>query len=307
MNYVIGIDGGGTKTHLRLAAASGELIAEVFGEASNLGSNSQTAVTNNLEQLVKNGLALAPGTLGECAAVCLGTAGISMASAPQILRNILLRATGCQNVTVVGDHELLLCDEAEKNPVVLVIAGTGAICYGKKDAQTTVRSSGWGHLVGDEGGAYYIAARGLQKALKAYDHRAEKNTMLSYFFRQLGVSTVQELISYIYDGNTKKQQIAELAKAVDAAAKDGDFAAQSVLADAANELVDSCVAVIKSIEVAEKPFTVLLSGSVMTKNLFVRNAFEERISNLYSRAQIREPQRDAAWGAVKIALDSLKG
>ena len=48
---VIGIDGGGTKTHLLCTSLEGDVLAEVYGGSSNLCSNSEQVVRTNLIEL----------------------------------------------------------------------------------------------------------------------------------------------------------------------------------------------------------------------------------------------------------------
>lgn len=303
---VIGIDGGGTKTHLICMTLDQEVICEVFGLSSNLCSNTTKQVEDNLIALIKT----CKDKIGEpidIVSVCLGTAGLSYKGAKQILGGILKKATNCNQVSILGDMVIPMIAEIEDKPGAILIAGTGAISYGHKSPTQTYRSSGWGHIVGDEGSAYWIANQGIRAALKSYDNRGKYTVLYDLFMAHLGCSNIPDLISTIHSENYGKQDMAKLSMIVDQAAKKGDKIAEEILKQAAEELFDTVNATIKSLKLSdEKEFHVVLCGSVLVKNDYINGIVQQLIKEEYDNSIILNASKPPVWGSVMYAVRSVK-
>ena len=79
--YVIGIDGGGTKTRLAVCAPDGTLLRRETLGAFNLSAIGEDGFRRRTEEI----LALC-GDMRGCGAICVGGAGVSGAAAGEILR-----------------------------------------------------------------------------------------------------------------------------------------------------------------------------------------------------------------------------
>ena len=84
MRYAAGMDGGGTKTVLEARAPDGRvLLRERFGPL-NLNSAASQAVRETMQGCT-DALARLPGGLEACAALCVGSAGVSNPQARALL------------------------------------------------------------------------------------------------------------------------------------------------------------------------------------------------------------------------------
>ena len=79
--YVIGIDGGGTKTRVAVCAPDGTLLRQETLGAFNLSAIGEDGFRRRTEEI----LALC-GDMRGCGAICVGGAGVSGAAAGEILR-----------------------------------------------------------------------------------------------------------------------------------------------------------------------------------------------------------------------------
>ena len=299
---VIGIDGGGTKTHLLCTSLEGDVLAEVYGGSSNLCSNSEQVVRTNLIELFEKMYE----TLGEeveVLGVCLGTAGLIAKGAKEQLTEMLTSLTKATVVEVVGDMETALIANIEDEAGVLIISGTGAIGYGMDLNHQTYRSGGWGHLVGDEGSAYWIAMQGLRYALKGYDGRGSETALYEALKKELGVESHQALISMIYQVDFNKMKMAALSRVVAQIADEGDEVARRVLKEAGDELAHLAISVIRKLNFIKLDgFKIICAGSVLVNNDLVRSEFNGKIKLEYPQAQVALIEKEAAWGAVKLAF-----
>ena len=302
---VIGIDGGGTKTHLLCVDMEGIVLAEVYGGSSNLCSNSEDMVRQYLEVLISD-MKLSLNEEVGIVSICLGTAGLIADRANERLTEMLRELLGDIVVQIVGDMETALIANIDDEAGVLVISGTGAIAYGMDLNQKTYRSGGWGHLVGDEGSAYWIAAEGLRRALKSFDGRGKMTDLYEAFKSYLNCQNHSELVSMIYRSTFNKSQMADLARVVGEVAEDGDRIAIQILQEAGIELAHLGASVIRKLRLDDlNQFKVITAGSVLLNNEFVQDSFRETLLALYPQSKVIPIQKSAAYGATKLALDAI--
>ncbi|MGL4338796.1 MAG: BadF/BadG/BcrA/BcrD ATPase family protein [Turicibacter sp.] len=302
MRCVVGIDGGGTKTHLVCTDLNENVLCEVFGGASNLCANPLNKVKQNLTELLEKCKGAIDSEF-EIVSVCLGTAGLIAKNAKEDLTQILAECTNCQTITIVGDMETAMVANLDDEAGMILISGTGAIGYGMTTRENTYRSGGWGHLVGDEGSAYWIGCEGVKAALKSYDGRAPKTMLYEMFLNKLNCETHQQFISLIYSQEFNKTEMAKLAVVVAQANDLGDAVAEYILRLAATELASLASSIVNKLGLSKLPtFKIVLAGSVFLNNDLVKKSFKGKIEDKYTQAEIVELEVDSAYGAIKIAL-----
>lgn len=305
MKYVIGIDGGGTSSTLRILDEQGTELGSGVGGPTNMSAQPVEEVRNTLDNLIIGSIEHAGLSIGECNALCIGTAGAGRAYQSTILKGIIKDIGIKKNVIVRNDADIALVAGAGKEEGIIVIAGTGSIAYGSTLEGKSYRTGGWGHIVGDEGSAYYIGARALTEALRSYDGRRESTLLLPMLMDAINVDDVDYMIKYIYDDGFSKTKIAKLAKVVDEAYKKGDQTAKEILSDGSYELFLLADAVVRKLGFNDITTTLVTSGSVLLKNDFVFKNFERYVEQNYPKLQIVKLDKDAAYGAAYIALQSL--
>jgi glucosamine kinase len=161
----LGIDAGGSATRAVVVTA-GEVVQRYESGPLNLLLNRDA-----FERLVS--------LIGEsgATAAALGIAGLRGTLETQRLEYRLRTATGV-DVVVADDTEIALLAAFEGRPGVVVIAGTGSNALGRNAAGEAARVGGHGFLLGDEGGAYWIANQALRAALRSCDGVGPKSQAL---------------------------------------------------------------------------------------------------------------------------------
>src|SRR3954463_3858756 len=130
MIHVLGIDAGGTKTVCQLADGAGNVLAEARRGGANLQAAGELEVEKVLHEVMEEALAkhdVLP------AAICLGIAGVDRPDDARVVRSIMRRIGHKAKCLVVNDALVALEAGAPAQPVVVVIAGTGSIAYGRND------------------------------------------------------------------------------------------------------------------------------------------------------------------------------
>lgn len=302
MEYVIGIDGGGTKTLLKIAEMDGGLIAECSKGPSNINSISEEDVKDTLQTLIVEGTESIGLKLEDCQAICIGTAGADRESDRKIIEQIISEKYNGK-IIVVNDAEVALCGGTGKREGIILISGTGSICYGRTEDGKSSRSGGWGHIIGDEGSGYDIGIRGIKAALRSYDGRGKKSILEKMILERLKLSSCEDLISYVYRRGAGKKEIASLSVVVNEAYEKGDLEAKYIFNDCANELYLSVEAVVKNLEVEDKKMYLTTSGGIINNIEYLYSEFTNKINNNFKNLEVIEMKDDAASGAVLIALN----
>ncbi len=303
--YVIGIDGGGTGSKGITADMNGDILLRFIGGATNYNGANKKEVDANIQHLLKQ--ATAGRKVSDCQAVCIGSAGISNPSVVKFLENaIKAKGFNCP-IMIVGDSMTAHAGALKNKDGIILIAGTGAICFGRKDDGQAMRVGGYGHLIDDEGSGYDIARRMMREVVRAADGRAENTAFRSLIFDSLGFLHMGDMIAWLYDKERSKKEIAGLAVLLNKAVEMGDKAAKRIVEEAADALVDMTVPVV---DFFAGNTTIALSGSVLKNNKAIRESYirkmQERYPDAFGEAggvRIQDAEYEADHGAVFLALN----
>lgn len=304
MSYVIGIDGGGTKTALKLADEKGNIILTLEGGPCNINSMEKKSVEKMMKELINNSLEKAQLSMEDIKTLCIGTAGVDRPSDKAIMEEII-RGTGFDGKAIItNDAVTALYGGVGGDEGVILISGTGSICYGRNSEGETKRAGGWGHLIGDEGSGYYIGISAINRIAKGHDGIEERTVMTDLILEHLKLENASGLIEYVYRSGAGKSEIASLARLVDEAYKQGDSIAEEILLKAAFELFLISKAVIDNLKLDNKKATLAINGSVIEKNECVSSEFKRLMKRNYPFVEVVNMKNDAAYGAVLMAINN---
>lgn len=291
MRFAAGVDGGGTRTTVECRTMEGAaLCREVFGPF-NLNSVGEERFTALLEEI-----AAFLGKTGECAALCIGAAGVSNPRVRELTARVM---DGLCPWRLAGDHEIALHGAHSGGPGLALIAGTGSICCGKNERGELVRTGGWGHLIDDGGSGYALGRDLLSAVVRQWDGRGEETALTRLLLARLEIETPQELVAYVYGGD--KSRVASLAPLVGQAAAQGDRTALDIYARNGAELGELVLAAAKRLgmETGE----VALLGGLLTRDGRLREALAAWLAERAPGLRCIEPRQDAAAGAAMLALE----
>ena len=294
--YVIGIDGGGTKTRLAVCAPDGTLLRRETLGAFNLSAIGEDGFRRRTEEI----LALC-GDMRGCGAICVGGAGVSGAAAGEILRAELAAHGFAGKLLLCGDHEIALAG-AMQTPGCVLIAGTGSVCYGKNAAGETFRCGGGGHIIDDPGSGYTLGRDALAAALRTEDGRLSENALHAAVMDAVGGHDIQGIFDFVYFSRRGKSDIAALAPLVLRCAEQGDAVSLAILRRGAAELARLVSAVTGRLGLDKKSPCALAGGLLAENNIYRRTVCEA----LAPFCRPAEPEHGALFGAVQLALAAVK-
>src|SRR5688572_10820901 len=128
MNYMIGVDGGGTKTQALLADLDGHVIAKGVSGPSNFNAVGFETACAAVEIAIHAARKDHPGDI---AALCLGLAGAGRTEDIERFQVWAVERFPGTAVKIVNDAEILLAASSPTGPALAMVCGTGSIVYGR--------------------------------------------------------------------------------------------------------------------------------------------------------------------------------
>ena len=314
---VLGIEGGGTKTICAVSTLDGEVIGMGQSGTTNPNRASETEVKAALQKAICEAI---PHKELSIEFVCAGMAGTGT-DENQILINKLIRQildlsrlssllsssfNPSRNIYVCPDTVITLVAGTGMRHGIVAISGTGSIVYGETIHGQRVRVGGWANLL-DEGSGYEIGRLALQAVMKSYDRSSNPTLLTQIVLDTCGLDSPDKLTYYIHRKDLSPSSIADLSKAVNRAAIEGDVAARNILEKTADELYDSVLVAAKRLDFKNNDATLVLSGGVLTNIEMVRERIASKVRANISAIKTIELCREPVKGAIQIALEKNVG
>jgi N-acetylglucosamine kinase-like BadF-type ATPase len=302
---VVGVDGGGSKTHAVVLDVNFAILGEGLAGPSNplrVGIvNAATAVREAIDEACE----AARMRRTDLVAAEIGLAGASRKEISKRMREALI-GLGIGEIIVVGDAEIALYGATEGEPGLIVIAGTGSICCGINARGKRACAGGWGPVAGDEGGGSWIARRALRAIAHAQDGRGSATSLTSAASKYFHVSDANDLSTAIYAPTITNERLAGFGKYVIDAAKAKDRVAGKILAEAGKELGLMAAAVIHNLKLERETFQVAYVGGVFgAAGELLLAPIRKQIKKVAPRAYVAPPRFPPAVAAARMARQHL--
>jgi glucosamine kinase len=298
MQYILGFDGGGTKTECVLLDAAGNIVARTIGGPANPVRVGVAAAVRAVELAAMVSLTTAHIERRDVAAVGAGLAGVGASEMREKMRAALQIVFAGIAITLFTDLEAALAAVGE-GPAVVLVAGTGSAAIGRDTTGKIFRSGGYGPAHSDEGSAYDIGRRAIAQAIKVKDQTGRESTLGSRILAQLGCADWQEVQdrAKIFPDGVFPGLFPVIAAAADA----GDQAAREILQQAAWELTALADSVANHIVAAGKTFLLAKAGGMTGRSVFFDTQLDAALQKAMPRARLGALQMSPAEAAARAA------
>ncbi|OLZ74545.1 ATPase [Streptomyces sp. IMTB 2501] len=293
---LVGIDVGGTKTHLR-ALAGGTLVADRVRTSGGWRPHDPVAAAGWLAGLVTDAL---PAGVRPSALAVGGHACETPRQCAEI--RTVLRAHVDVPALVVGDAELLVPAAAGLDRGVGLVAGTGSVAVGRRADGTLVQVGGWGALLGDEGGAAGLAREAVRACWGAHDRGEAPDALAAALLDAFGAPEVPALGGALESAADPSAEWGRRAPAVFAAATAGSALARTVIA-AQGRALAALVALLAGRGAAADD-VVVAGGTVLAQPLLY-DAFAAALAETLPASRPRPLRVPPVDGAVALARSLL--
>jgi len=199
-----------------------------------------------------------------------------------------------------SDRESGLAAALEHSDGIVVSAGSGSSVTGRRGDKIE-NAGGWGHILGDTGGGYFLSIQALRLILSEYDlHRGEMQ-FTAKILHALSLNNLDELVRWAQTAD--KMEIAMLTPVVFEAAASGDARVMEIIEKGAQVLSEYTEAVASRLHLLA-PKVVLLGGLFQRDSIYT-HAFRRRLKKNLPDARVataeRAPELGAAWLAAEIS------
>ena len=299
---VIGIDGGATYSFGVAVDLSGQAIAAAKSGSLNFFGTSLQEARRSLTQVVHSLETSLP--LGNrILATVIGSAALFSEATPRekelLCRGIVpLEATRLVSDVMTAYHAASL-----GRPGVLVVGGTGSSFLARNERGEFAQVGAWGHLLGDEGSAYWVGRECIRAAIAASEGTGPATCLLEIVLRWFDVKVLTDIVAIIYSPKYSKDRFAALAGFASRHADPTDACWLDICDRAGRELARQAVAAVRLVNLRTRPVPVWLNGSVVRFNTRVRESLFAAMRAELPSAE--EPMRLAPLlGAAALALNA---
>src|SRR5436305_2136224 len=288
---ILGVEGGGTKTSWVLVERT-ENELRVLDQGKLPPANFRLATPDQLRAMFNE-------LPKEIARAGIFLAGCGTEEDRQSLTRLCTEVWPEAKIIVGSDRDSGLAAALGHADGIVVNAGSGSSITGRRDKRIE-SAGGWGHILGDVGGGYYLSLQALRLILREYDlHRGEVQ-FTSKVLRALSLNNLDELVRWAQTAD--KMEVAMLAPVVFEAAAGGDSRVTEIIEEGARALCEYTEAVATRLHVLA-PKVVLLGGLFQRDSIY-NHAFRRRLKKTLPDARVtnseRAPELGAAWLAAEM-------
>lgn len=306
--YVMGIDGGGTKTNGVIASASGEIMAEATVGPTNPNNGTKADLERELAKLFHDLRRKSNGVFENVKHVYAGMSGVGHTTAKnemeKLIRSLLPETV---KLTVSIDALIALYSGTLGKPGIVQIAGTGSITFGINEEGVSGRVGGWGHFIGETGSGFAIGKDGLAAAFSAHDGLGKETEITNLIAEHFQTASLPDIVHTVYHHQNTKELLASLSKLVIQAADNDDAVAMAVIRKHGFHIGESIACLIKRLFPGSNDIIpVVCIGGLFNRMDLFQSIIEEVLRAQQITPSLVRPTIQPVGGAVVAALQEEK-
>ncbi len=306
--YLLGVDGGGSRTRAVLARLDDDNNVEVLRRGVAGPGNPLLAghrqVRENLETATGQALAALPEQAPGIAYTVLALAGASGEAEKALINGWVDGHPLIHDFCLVPDWQPVLAAGTADGVGIGLIAGTGSVAFGRSQDGRIEKRGGWGHWFGDLGSGFDLGRQALTAIATAADGLTPETMLTAPVLQHLGADGPDQVTTILTRHDSPRRTIASLAPLVLEAAEIGDPAARAIRESGARYLA-SLVATTVSALGLDEGYALALAGSVICKNTPYRNQVLDELARIGPVPGAINRVDEPVMGAITIARKAL--
>ena len=287
---ILGVEGGGTKTAWVLVSRDGNEL-QILNQGRLPPSNFRLATPDRLRAIFRE-------LPKEIDRVGVFLAGCGTEEDRQSLSRLCAEIWPQAKIITGSDRDSGLAAALGHADGIVVNAGSGSSVTGRRD-QRVENAGGWGHILGDAGGGYFLSLQALRLILREYDlHRGEMQ-FTAKILRALSLNNLDELVRWAQIAD--KMEVAMLTPVVFEAAAGGDARIIEIIEEGARVLCEYTEAVASRLHLLAPK--VMLIGGLFHRDSIYTHAFKRRLKKNLPDARVATSERAPEFGAAWLAAE----
>jgi len=301
MDYILGIDQGGTKTAAVVMNTLGEILGSGFGGAGNYAYTGMSQAMASVREAAECALDQAGLSFADVAILSAGLSGADWPEEYDLLRQALHDATGIDDIRVYNDSIIAMRGGTDKPYGAVICMGTGLnVAIRNQDGETFI----YGYYIdGDHQGAGALGHLALRAVIAADTGILAPTALTSMVLREYQAETVEELVR-LYAAGRLTGRLKLLAPQVLEIAAGGDPVADHLVRQFGVGVAQYVTAGLRRYGMLDLDVDVVCSGSVLkTKNRALREVIRTTIQAECRQARMVDAIYEPVVGAAVLALD----
>jgi len=258
-DYVIAIDGGGSKTDAVAIAIDGTVLARARTAGTSphiVGLEASVDIMNSLVE------SLGVGSAPVHTAIYLSGLDLQQ-EIHQFRAAVGAHAWAGAGLAVDNDLFALLRAGTSSPDAAAVVCGTGINALGIRADGHTARFAALGRITGDWGGALGLGEEVMWHAARDEDQRGPSTTLTAATTQALGYSSIGAISEALHLGTLDAMQLGALSPVVFEHAAAGDVVAGSLVDLLAEEIALMAGSCLKRLDLLDTSTPVVLGGGVI--------------------------------------------
>lgn len=306
--YVLGIDGGGTKTAAVILDGGGRVLGAGESGPSTYGVVPPDVTRASIAGAAEEARRAAGLPDVPFAAAFLGLGNVVSDLDREAVREIAAGLGLAQRAAIGVDHDcrIALAGGLAGRPGIVLIAGTGTSCYGRSAAGAGWRAGGWGPLIDDEGSSYWLGIQAMRAAARSFDGRDPHTMLAELVAAELRLDEMNELMNRLYAAAMTRTEIAALAPLVYQAAAAGDRTANELLRIGSEAMADCVLAVARALAATDKlavPGELAVVGGLTNAGAALFQPLTQAVQARLPNFRVLPAELPPAVGAALLALE----
>jgi N-acetylmuramic acid 6-phosphate etherase len=287
---ILGLEGGGTKTAWVLLERDRDNV-RILDQGRLPPSNFRLTTPVRLRAVL--------GELPkEVDRVGIFLAGCAVGEDQQSLSRLCAEIWPSAKIIVGNDRDSGLAAALGHADGIVVNAGSGSSVTGRRGDRIE-KAGGWGHILGDAGGGYFLSVQALRLILREYDLQREEMQFTAKILHALSLNNLDEVVRWAQTAD--KMEIAMLAPVVFEAAAGGDARLLEIIEEGALVLCEYTEAVASRLHLLAP--RVVLMGGLFHRDSIYTHAFRRRLKKNLPDARVATAERPPELGAAWLAAD----
>src|SRR5437899_4847998 len=294
---ILGVEGGGTKTAWVLVERTGAGGADP-GSQLRILDQGRLPPSNVRLETPDRLRAIFCELPREIDGAGIFLAGCGTAEDRQSLSRLCAEIWPNARIVTGSDRESGLAAALGNGDGIVVNAGSGSFVTGRRGDKIE-NAGGWGHILGDAGGGYFLSIQALRLILREHDLHQSEMQFTAKILHALSLNNFDELVRWVQTAD--KMDIAMLAPVVFEAATERDARLMEIIEEGARVLCEYTEAVASRLHLLA-PKVVLMGGLFYRDSLYT-HTFRRRLKKNLPDARVataaRAPELGAAWLATE--------